>query len=124
MNRTTPIVVAMLGLLCAANSPGGTITQFTRAKINLYDKSLVFVEKVDPWKVPINVEDSSKPGYLGVRRGGALVYLRVSEVVAKGLPQGACLQTSNGSNGSTTRNLASQGIGSGLGHSGAPCIPK
>jgi hypothetical protein len=123
MTRTRPILLAALALLCVANASGGTITQFTREKVNIFDESLTFIEKVDAWKVPIKIEDSSKQGYLGVRRNGNLVYLRVAEVIAQGLPPAECLRAS--ADAPDRPHLAgSTGIGSGLGTGSAPCVTK
>jgi hypothetical protein len=113
------LILAMM----APPASQGKVTSLLRDNIGLYDSSGALIRKVPKQsapKLPLDVVARSPTGQLGVNWEGQVVYLRNSEVIAKGLPD-ECANSAPGRNGGRAI-AASEGIGSGMGNRSTPCV--
>jgi hypothetical protein len=116
---------ALLLLLAMMAPPAsqGRVTSLLRENIGLYDSSGALLRKVPRQsapKLPLEIVARSPTGQIGVRWEGQVVFLRNSEVIAKGVPD----ECANSATGRTDgRSItASEGIGSGMGDRSTPCV--
>ena len=117
--HTLLLLLAMM----APPASEGRVTSLLRENIGLYDSAGTLIRKVPRQsapKLPLEIVARSPTGQLGVRWEGQVVYLRNSEVIAKGLPD-ECVNAAVGrSDGRAI--AASEGIGSGMGSRSTPCV--
>lgn len=123
MMRYTLLCTMSLMLLAAGSN--GRVTGFTRGMVSIYDQTLTFKGKEPQWKLAkggVPIEDKSKPGYVSIKQGDRIVYLRLAEVVTEGL-QGDCQMVTN-TNGDPARphQAVGAGISSGMAAKSQPCI--
>lgn len=117
--------IVLLILAMAAQQPPaqGKVTSLLRENIGLYDSSGTLIRKVprdSAPKLPLPVVARSPNGQLGVRWEGQVVFLRNSEVIAKGVPDECANSAVGRSDGRAI--AASEGIGSGMGDRSTPCV--
>jgi len=112
------LILAMLGAAQAQ------ITRLLRENIGLYDESGTLIRRVprqEAPKLPLPIVGRNPSGQIGVRWSGQVVYLRNSEVEAKGLTD-ECAALSSAARSSGRAVSASEGIASGMSGSSAPCV--
>jgi hypothetical protein len=127
LRRLDTIFALALAVGAAASAQAeGVVRKFLRDQVSIYDKDGNFVGKRPKWTLPARgaaVVARNGKQQLGINDGSAIVYLRSAEIETEGV-QGDCMDMATAGRAGGRSIAASEGVGSGMSGSAAPCIPK